>query len=182
VTGQEQKRRHVRLPWLPPALEGLDDLLQAVVALVLIGVSGAMLVHVLIHDVSGLLRGFGTPSLFYEPVLATVNDTLFVIIVLEILRTVIEHFQRETFDLQPFLIIGIISTVRHLLMVGARLLLSEEVTEREFRHLTIELGLSGSLTFILVLAYALLRRVDPPAGDGDEAPAVVVDRPNVRHR
>jgi uncharacterized membrane protein (DUF373 family) len=164
LTVEEPARRHLRFTWLPRALEGLEDLLHALVALVLVGVSVAVLCHVLTHDLSQLLHGFSAPARFYEPVLATVNDALFVIIILEILRTVIEHFQQETFALQPFLIIGIISTVRHLLMVGARLLLGEVVSEAQFRHLTLELGLSGSLTFVLVLAFALLRRLDRPEG------------------
>lgn len=150
LTGLEQGRRRVRLYWLPGLLEDLDDLLHAVIALVLVGVSVAVLFHVLSQDARAIMGGFHTPHSFFEPVLATVNDTLFVIIVLEVLRTVIAHFQREPFALQPFLIIGIISTVRHLLMVGARLLLAETVSATEFRQSIIELAVSGSLTFVLV--------------------------------
>jgi uncharacterized membrane protein (DUF373 family) len=167
---QEPDQRHIRLPWLPHLLEGLDDLLHAVVAVVLVGVSVAVLAHVLTQDALGLLAGFRTPRQFFEPVLATVNDTLFVIIVLEVLRTVIAHFQHESFALRPFVIIGIISTVRHLLMVGARLLLTEGVPVTQFQHSIIELGLSGVLTFVLVAAYALLRYVDRHVAVEDGSP------------
>jgi uncharacterized membrane protein (DUF373 family) len=171
-TEPQQGRRHIRLHWLPGVLEDLDDLLHAVIALVLVGVSVAVLFHVLSQDARAVLGGFHTPRSFFDPVLATVNDTLFVIIVLEVLRTVIAHFQRETFALQPFLIIGIISTVRHLLMVGARLLLAEAVSPTQFRQSIIELGISGSLTFVLVGAYVLLRRADPvgPESAGSDEP------------
>jgi uncharacterized membrane protein (DUF373 family) len=38
-----------------------------------------------------------------------VNNVLFTIIVIEVMRTVVAHFERGGLQLQPFLIIGIIS-------------------------------------------------------------------------
>src|SRR5207245_6709415 len=46
------------------------------------------------------------------------NGVLFVVIVLELMTTVVAHFEHSGFQLQPFLIIGIISGVRHTLTVG----------------------------------------------------------------
>ena len=80
---------------------------------------------------------------------------------LEILRTVTAHFHHQSFALQPFIIIGIISTVRHLLMTGAHLSLATEAVQPEqFWESIIELALNGVLTFILVGAYFLIRHAD----------------------
>jgi uncharacterized membrane protein (DUF373 family) len=166
--------RRFHLEWLSTFLEGLDDWLHAVVALVLVGVSAAVLFHVLTRDLVELVHGFATPKHFFEPVLTAVNDTLVVIIVLEVLRTVIAHLRRESFALQRFIIIGIISTVRHLLIVGAHLSLADSVSATEFRQSIIELGLNGVLAFVLVGAYTLLRRVDPADEEPDETPSVRV--------
>ena len=58
---------------------------------------------------------------FPENVTTVVNGALFVVIVMEVLRTVVAHFEHTGFQLQPFLIIGIVSATREILTVGARL-------------------------------------------------------------
>src|SRR2546423_6756370 len=73
------------------------------------------------------------------------NGVLFVVIVLELMSTVVAHFEHAGFQLQPFLIIGIISGVRHILTVGARLSLAGEVTGTAFRQSQIELGVEGAV-------------------------------------
>ncbi|HEX6596588.1 MAG TPA: phosphate-starvation-inducible PsiE family protein, partial [Acidimicrobiales bacterium] len=69
---------------------------------------------------------FSTDASFTARITHVVNGVLFVVIVLELLRTVLAHFQESTFQLKPFLIIGIISVVRHILTVGAELSIEEE--------------------------------------------------------
>jgi uncharacterized membrane protein (DUF373 family) len=154
---KRQLLRQQHLQWLGAALQGLDDLLHLAVALVLVAVSMAVLYHIFTQDTRELVAALRTPRHSFEPILATVNDTLFVIILLEVLRTVIAYLQHEELTVQPFLIIGIISTVRHLLMVGARLSLGEATSATEFRQAIIELAVSGTLTVLLVSVYALLQ-------------------------
>src|SRR5579871_240018 len=144
-------RRHIRR--LTVTLQGIDDLLHAAVALILVAVSAAVLFHILTQDARELLDTLRAPRQSFDPFLTTINDTLFVIIILEVLRTVITYLHHEKFGLEPFLIIGTISTVRHLLMVGARLLLGEASSATEFHHAIIELAVSGTLTVFLVGAY-----------------------------
>ncbi len=80
------------------------------------------------------------------------NSVLFVVIVLELMTTVVAHFEHAGFQLEPFLIIGIISGVRHILTVGARLSLAGEVTGTAFRQSQIELGVEGAVVLGLGLA------------------------------
>ena len=49
---------------------------------------------------------------FPENVTTVVNGALFVVIVMEVLRTVVAHFEHTGFQLQPFLIIGIVIAAR----------------------------------------------------------------------
>lgn len=100
---------------------------------------------------------------FAVRVSSVINGVLFVIIVMEILQTVMAHFGNEGFQLKPFLIIGIISAVRHILTVGAQQSLGLEGTSEAFRRAQIELGVNAAVTVALVAALVLIRHSDPPA-------------------
>jgi len=78
-------------------------------------------------------------------------------LVLELMTTVVAHFEHAGFQLQPFLIIGIISGVRHILTVGARLSLAGEVTGTAFRQSQIELGVEAAVVLGLGVALFLVR-------------------------
>lgn len=85
------------------------------------------------------------------------NGVLFVVIVLELMTTVVSHFEQAGFQLEPFLIIGIISGVRHILTVGARLSLAERLTGTDFRQSQIELGVEAAVVLGLGIALFLVR-------------------------
>ena len=95
---------------------------------------------------------------FATRVTDSINGVLFVIIVMELLRTVAAHFEHTGFQLQPFLIIGIISSVRHILTVGARLTLRGEGAGAAFAHSQIELGVEAGVVLALSLGLVLIRR------------------------
>jgi uncharacterized membrane protein (DUF373 family) len=80
---------------------------------------------------------------------------LFVVIVIEVLRTIVGRFQGQGFRLQPFLVIAIVSTVRHILTVAARLSL---VGEQDGTALIIELLANAGVVLVLVAALVMLRR------------------------
>ena len=68
-----------------------------------------------------ILRGTTT---FAVTITRAVNAVLFIVIVLELLRTIVARLDGGGFQLQPFLVIGIISATRHILTVGAELSLT----------------------------------------------------------
>jgi uncharacterized membrane protein (DUF373 family) len=133
-------------PWLVTALTGVEDLVYLGVGLVLIGVAVAGLYH----TVTDLLSSHDP---FSTAVTTAVNGVLFVVIVLEIFRTVVAHLEGGGFQLRPFLIIGIISAVRHVLLVGAQTISNRST---EFNHAQIELGVNAGVALILVIALVLL--------------------------
>jgi uncharacterized membrane protein (DUF373 family) len=112
--------------------------------------------------VSDALRGH---QLFADRITSAVNGVLFVVIVLELFRTVIAHLEGGGFQLQPFLIIGIISAVRHILLVGARSLSNERLAV--FNHTQIELGVNAAVALGLVVALVLVRHSDAPGVSGE---------------
>jgi hypothetical protein len=56
------------------------------------------------------------------------------------------------------LIIGIISAVRHILTVGAKLSLIGETSETVFRRSQIELGVSAAVVLTLAIGLVLISR------------------------
>jgi uncharacterized membrane protein (DUF373 family) len=135
-----------------------EDLLYAAVALVLIGIAGALLWHTL----SDLFTSEHVT--FVRRIGDAINGVLFVVIILEIFRTVLSHLQGGGFQLVPFLVIGVISAVRHILLVGTQTL--EHETDRVFTHAQISLGVNALVALALVIALVLIRR-SPGHDDGD---------------
>ena len=69
------------------------------------------------------------------------------------------------FQLVPFLVIGVISAVRHILLVGTQAL--EHQTDRVFTHTQVELGVNALVALLLVIALVLIRRSPSGTDDGD---------------
>jgi uncharacterized membrane protein (DUF373 family) len=148
------------------ALVLFEDLMHYGVALVLVGISGA----VLFRTVKDL---FTPGATFWVAIPTAVDGVLFVVIVLEIFRTVIAHFEKGGFQLKPFLIIGIISAVRHVLTVGARLSIQSQNADAsqsstQFTHSLWELGINAGVVLALVIGLVLIKRSDLLGGTSDD--------------
>lgn len=138
-----------------------DDLIHYAVALVLLTVAGVVLYRTAYDLVT-------THQPFAAAATSAVNGVLFAIIVLEVMRTVIAHFERGGLQLQPFLIIGIISAVREILTVGARLSLQGSVHEPPasvVHDALLELAVNAGVVVGLAFSLVLIRRF---AGMRDE--------------
>jgi uncharacterized membrane protein (DUF373 family) len=133
------------------ALASVEDGMHYVVSLMLVVISGV----VLLHSAADFFRGHVS---FPERVTALVNGILFVIIVMEMLRTVMAHFDDAGLQLKPFLIIGTISAVRHILTVGAKSSLGAGGADTDFRNGEIELAINAAVVMVLVIGLVLVRR------------------------
>ena len=89
--------------------------------------------------------------------LQAITDILFVVIILEIARTVIARFNSGFYQLSRFLVIGVIASVRHILSVGSSLTLSIGKTPEAFERGIIELLVNGAIVVALVLAILMTR-------------------------
>lgn len=99
-----------------------------------------------------------TTAPFYpNGMLQAINDILFVVIILEIARTVIARFNTGFYQLSRFLVIGVIASVRHILSVGSSLTLSIGKTPEAFERGIIELIVNAGIVIALVLAIFMIR-------------------------
>lgn len=141
----------------------MEDLLHYAVALVLLAVAAI----VLFNTSKDLIN---TTQPFAAAATTAVNGVLFAIIVLEVMRTVVAHFEKGGLQLQPFLIIGIISAVREILSVGARLSLEGAVHQPPSAVVDkalLELGVNAAVVVGLALSLVLVRRLAGIGGDAD---------------
>jgi uncharacterized membrane protein (DUF373 family) len=122
-------------------------------------------------------------------VLRVLDQLLVVLMLVEILHTVRISIRSHTLVTEPFLVVGLIASIRRMLVITleAAALTKEGKWTPEgatiFRASMIELGLLGVLIFVLVYSITLLRRSpekseeefsDPDAQKGDQK-----DHPNV---
>ena len=103
----------------------------------------------------------------WDAIVRVIDLLLLVLMLLEILHTVRISIRSHVLIAEPFLIVGLIATIRRILVIGLEAgNLSRPETwnpEREtlFRASALELGLLGLLVLILVIAIYLLRRSQP---------------------
>ncbi len=137
-----QLRREV-----PDWLQLSEWLVNVLIAILL--VLGAL--FILAYTVWHVIRV--SPTAF----LVILNDILLVIIVLEILATIVTHLRGQRYTLEPFLIVGIIASIRRLLITGAEM--SDPLTKGNFRQNALDLGLSTLIILVLVVSYYLVSQV-----------------------
>ena len=125
-----------------------EDAFHAILALTLFTIAIGALYFI-------IKRLFETSPFFPLGMIQGVNDVLFVVIILEILRTVISRFTDGIFQLDKFLIIGVIASVRHLLTVGASLTLESSKPDSAFQRSLAEMALNAGIILVLVLAIYL---------------------------
>jgi uncharacterized membrane protein (DUF373 family) len=118
------------------AAELMEEVFHVVLGVFLFGIAVAALVF-------SVIRVFTTDPFFPSGMIQAINDILFIIIILEILRTVIARYTDGVFQLQNFLIIGYMT-------------LSEK-TQEDFDRAVIELAISSAIVVALVLAIFLAK-------------------------
>jgi uncharacterized membrane protein (DUF373 family) len=139
------------------ALDAIEDVFHVVLTILLFLVAlGAVIFTV--------VRLFNTEPFYPNGMLQAINDILFVVIILEIARTVIARFNTGFYQLSRFLVIGVIASVRHILSVGSSLTLSIGKTPEAFERGIIELLVNGGIVVALVLAIFMTRVAERQPG------------------
>lgn len=142
-------------PMIPAkVLDMAEDIFHVVLTVLLFVVALGALVFTVVRLVAT------APVFFPTGMLQAVNDILFVVIILEIARTVIARFNNGFYQLSRFLIIGVIASVRHILSVGSSLTLSTGKTAEAFDRGIIELIVNGGIVVALVLAILITRHAE----------------------
>jgi uncharacterized membrane protein (DUF373 family) len=157
---QETKEVHkVLVPgqWV----ERIEEVFHIVLGVCLLGIAIAALYF-------SVARVFETSPFFPTGMIQSINDILFIIIILEILRTVVARYTDGVFQLQNFLIIGVIAAVRHILTVGASMTLASGKSQNDFDRAVIELGVSAGIVVALVFAIFLSKASNNFPADGSK--------------
>ena len=131
-------------------IEKIEEIFHIILGIFLLGIAIAALFF-------SVTRVFETSPFFPTGMIQAINDILFIIIILEILRTVVARYTDGVFQLQNFLIIGVIAAVRHILTVGASMTLASGKSQEEFDRAVIELGISTGIVVALVFAIFLAK-------------------------
>ncbi|HEY8716552.1 MAG TPA: phosphate-starvation-inducible PsiE family protein [Candidatus Acidoferrum sp.] len=124
-------------------------------------------------------------------VLRVLDQLLVVLMLVEILHTVRISIRSHTLVTEPFLVVGLIASIRRILVITleAATLTKEGRWSPDgasiFHASMMELTLLGLLVLILVFCITLLRRTAESHGDGEESDAASVkaeDDQNLRKR
>ena len=127
-------------------------LFLAIAALIGIAEAGGALLHA--------VQSFGNA----ETLVVAIDDLLFVLMVVEILHTVRASFRSGTLVCEPFLIVGLIASIRRVLVITLE---SSQVNQpgkwapdsEAILHATmLELAVLGGLILVMVVCIYLLRR------------------------
>jgi hypothetical protein len=103
--------------------------------------------------------------------LRVLNELLIVLMLAEILHTVRISIRSHVLVTEPFLVVGLIASIRRILVISLEMatLGKETVWTSDsavlFRNSMIELGLLSFLVLVLVFSIMLLRRYPPAAAD-----------------
>lgn len=106
-----------------------------------------------------------------------VDKLLFTLMLVEILHTVRQSITSDQIPVEPFLIVGLIASVRRILIVTVEVAdQSKQANSTDFDHAMIELGVLGGLTLVLIVSIYLSRmskrlQASRPASEDANAPA-----------
>lgn len=135
----EYKKVSTATDWVLKGIIKADVVLHVIVALSLI----ASCVAIVYFSMENLLH------LSRDSVLHVINDMLLVLIILELLWTVIRFLKKQKFILGPFLSIGIIASLRRILLIEAQTSMMEHVPVEKLY----EIALSAGVVLVLMIAY-----------------------------
>jgi uncharacterized membrane protein (DUF373 family) len=136
-------------------IDKLEDLLHGFLGIILFVIS-------ILAAGFSLQRLIETRPFYPLGMIQGINDILFVVIILEIMRTVIVRFTDGIFQLDNFLIIGVIAAVRHILTVGASLTMEKSKSTEYFNRSLMEMGVNTGIVVALVFALFLSRAARRP--------------------
>lgn len=137
----------------------VEAILHSLLAVLLAAGAAAALIGACLSMLGGLTEGMEA--------LLVIDQLLLVLIFLEILHTVRISIRSESLLMEPFLIVGVITSVRRFLVItmqAAHVMKDGPLDARAsalFRNSMIELGLLGVLILIFVIGIYLLRKQSP---------------------
>ncbi|HQU25751.1 MAG TPA: phosphate-starvation-inducible PsiE family protein, partial [Acidimicrobiales bacterium] len=113
--------------------------------------SAVILVHTIVQFVQHKVS-------FPELTIQAIDGVLVVIIVLDIAYTVLGQLRSSVMPVRPFLYIGILAGVRDILSASAHLSFGGPLSNRDYDHTLVALGVGIGVVFVLVASLLILGR------------------------
>jgi uncharacterized membrane protein (DUF373 family) len=143
--------------WIARAFTAVEDV-------VYIGLGLLLAVSALALLVNGVVN-FGQSVLVSSlplSIISLLDRILLILLIVELLYTVQVSFRQHALMPEPFLLVGLISAIRRVLILTAEFGELGEKTEAIFRHFVIELAVLTLLIVALAVALVLLSKRGAP--------------------
>lgn len=153
TTTAAENRKEERVPHVGAALRAVETAFYVVVAMFLLVAGVVVIVGTVIELVNALVE----VEPLFSVALTLIEEALLLVIVGELLYTLQLVLSGEQLRGEPFLLIGLVATVRRVVVVTAEV---ESLPDggRELTNFLFELGLLGVLTLSFAGAILLLRQ------------------------
>ena len=126
-----------------------ENIIYLIIGILLI----ATAIFLVINTISNLIKYPGTDD-FVIWIVTILDRTLLMLMVIEILYTVRVSFKDHLLKPEPFLIVGLIATIRRVLIISVEIAYLHE----KFEPFMIEISILGGLILIFVVSIFLLRK------------------------
>ena len=135
------------------SITNADDYLQFFIGFIML-IIAAILTWQTLLAIPGML----SLEHYLDGTLIVIHDVMLIMIVLELLWTIITYLQEHTIPLEPILFVGIISSVRKMLLIGAQMSLHEDLSSLAAAQFQLnELIVHGGLILTLIGSLVLIR-------------------------
>jgi uncharacterized membrane protein (DUF373 family) len=93
-----------------------------------------------------------------KSIFALISETLVALIILEVLGTVINYIKVRTLRLEPFFYIGIIASIRRILVAEPHHGFTEEMGPADFQQYLWDIGINSVAIVLLTVSFFLFSR------------------------
>jgi uncharacterized membrane protein (DUF373 family) len=133
-------------------LEKIDDYIHVFIAFVLLITSFAVVIHSIIKGINKYIK---TKDLIESSVII-LHELLLAMIILEVLWLIYDYLKTKNISVEPFLIIGIISSVRKILILSAKPI--ENITPASMDLYIKEIATNTIVIFVIIIGLYLVRK------------------------
>ncbi len=134
-------------------LEGLEAAIYLFAGLILAVAAGLILFFAVLEGGGALMRGEVA-----QGIVLLLDRVLLALMLAEVIYTVVRFAREGTIEAEPFLIIGIIASVRRLLVITAEGVADASLDNPRFAAILVELGLLSIAVLLFALAIFFIRR------------------------
>ena len=144
--------------WVACTFTAVEDIVYAGLGLLLTGIAFTLLVTSFI-SFGRLILSEPEKISFVE----LLDQILLILLIVGLLYTVQVSVRGRALVPEPFLLVGLISAIRRVLILTAKFGDWHEKTAHESQHIMIELAMNAVLILILAISLMLLRKAGSPS-------------------